>query len=211
MSGGRITLDDYMKLLWQQHGKPGGPAPGIVAKPYTLRDLREHLATLSGNRKFADDFFDKYVEGREAPDYARLLALAGYSLQMAPIGKGWIGNILISESPNGLAVGGAGARPYPVPFNMPIYEAGIDSGDIIKTIDGVPATLVGWNTIATRKPGEVVSVGVMRRGGTVVVKTITVKQDPTALSVIPVESMPGGSLTPAQKSFRDAWISTRVN
>jgi len=211
MSGGRLSLDDYMKLLWQQHGKPGGPVPGIVAKPYTLRDLRDHLAVLSGNRKFADDFFDKYVEGREAPEYARLLELAGYSLQMAPIGKGWIGNVLISESPNGLAVGGAGARPSPVPFSTPIYEAGIDSGDVIKTIDGVAATLPAWNAISARKPGETVSVGVMRRGGALVVKTITVKQDPTAQSVIPVENLPGRSLTPAQKAFRDAWISTRVN
>src|SRR5204863_159812 len=73
MSGGKQSLDDYMKLLWTQHGKPGGPAPGLVSKPYSVKDLRDHLATLTGNRKFADDFFDKYVEGREAPEYARLL------------------------------------------------------------------------------------------------------------------------------------------
>ena len=99
----------------------------------------------------------------------------------------------------------------PVPFSTPIYEAGIDSGDVIKTIDGAPATLAAWNAIATRKPGEIVSVGVMRRGGAVVVKTITVRQDPTAQSVIPVEKHARGSLTPAQKTFRDAWISTRVH
>ena len=211
MSGGRISLDDYMKLLWQQHGKPGGPVPGVVAKPYTLKDLREHLTTVSGNRKFADDFFDKYIEGREAPDYARLLALAGYALQMAPNGKGWIGNAPVRESPDGLAVGAGGPRPSPVPFNTPVYDAGIDSGDVIKTIDGQPATLATWNAIATRKPGDSVLVGVMRRDGVLVMRTITVKQDPTAQSVVPLESLPGGSLTPAQKSFRDAWLASKVN
>jgi predicted metalloprotease with PDZ domain len=210
MSGGRISLDDYMKLLWQQHGRPGGPVPGVVANPYTLKDLRDHLSTLTGNRKFADDFFDRYIEGREAPDYERLLADAGYVLQMAPIGKGWIGNIPVAETPNGLTVGGGGFRLSPIPFDTPVYDAGIDAGDVVKTIDGQPATVMAWNAIASKRPGETAAVGVMRRGGTLVAKTITVKQDPTAQSVVPVESLPGRSLTAAQLAFRQAWLSTKV-
>src|SRR6185295_11054970 len=97
MSGGKQSLDDYMRLLWNLHGKPGGPAPGLVGRPYSLKDLREHLAELTSNRKFADDFFDKYVEGRDAPDYAHLLQLAGYTLQMGST-KGWIGNIPMAET-----------------------------------------------------------------------------------------------------------------
>jgi predicted metalloprotease with PDZ domain len=210
MSAGKLSLDDYMKLLWVQHGKPDGPAPGLVAKPYTLKDLRNHLAELTGNRKFADDFFDKYVEGREAPDYGRLLALAGYSLESAPAGRGWLGNVSISETANGLAVGigpnaAAQARPSPIPFNSPLYDAGIDSGDTIKTIDGQPATLTLWNAIGNKKPGDPVAVGVMRRGGQTITKTITLKQDPTARQVV---SMP--NLTPAQKAFRDSWLATKV-
>ena len=61
MSGGKLSLDDYMRLLWTEHGKPGGSAPGLVGKPYSLKDLRQHLATLSGNRQFADEFFDRYA------------------------------------------------------------------------------------------------------------------------------------------------------
>lgn len=210
MSDGKLTLDDYMKLLWKEHGKPGGPVPGIVAKPYSLKDLRDHLATLTGNRKFADDFFDKYVEGRDAPDYARLLAPAGYTLQMAPAGKGWVGNVNVSETPDGLAVGGGGrggggGRPSPVPFNTPIYNAGIDTGDTIKTIDGQPATMATWSGLTNRKPGDKVSVVVIRRGGALVTKTITVVQDPTAQQVVPVDNP-----TAAQKAFRDAWIATKV-
>src|SRR5207247_10810373 len=55
MSGGKQSLDDYMKLLRTQHGKPGGAAPGLVSKPYAVQDLRNHLATLTDQRKFADD------------------------------------------------------------------------------------------------------------------------------------------------------------
>jgi predicted metalloprotease with PDZ domain len=210
MSAGKLSLDDYMKFLWIQHGKPDGSAPGLVSKPYTVKDLRNHLAELTGNRKFADDFFDKYVEGRDAPDYGRLLALAGYSLESAPAGRGWLGNVPISETPNGLAVGigsnaAAQARPSPIPLNTPLYDAGIDSGDTIKTLDGQPATLALWTAIGNKKPGDQVSLGVVRRGGQTITKTIILKQDPTARQVV---SMP--SLTPAQKAFRDNWLATKV-
>jgi predicted metalloprotease with PDZ domain len=212
LPGGKLSLDDYMKLLWTQHGKPGGPVPGVVAKPYGLKDLRDHLAALTSNRKFADDFFDKYVEGREAPDYARLLAQAGYVLQMAPAGKGWIGSVRVAETPDGLAVGASnnrGGGTAPVPFNTPIYDAGIDMGDVIKTIGGQPATIVAWNAISNKRPGEQVSVALMRRGGQAVTKTITVKQDPTAQQVLPIESQ-GGSLSAAQRAFREAWLGSKV-
>src|SRR5688500_6205117 len=63
-SNGSISLDDYMRAMWRVHGKPGGPQAGLVAKPYTLKDARDRLAEVSGDRAFADAFFDKYVEGQ---------------------------------------------------------------------------------------------------------------------------------------------------
>jgi predicted metalloprotease with PDZ domain len=216
MSGGKLSLDDYMKLLWTEHGKPGGPAPGLVAKPYTVKNLRDHLAELTGNRKFADDFFDKYVEGREAPDYAQLLGPAGFTLQMAATGRAWLGNVGVSETANGLAVGvggggrgGGGGRPSPVPFNTPLYEAGVDAGDIITMIDGQRATTAAWSAISNRKPGDQVTLEIMRRDGTLVTKKATLRQDPTAQQVVPIEST-GGTLTDAQKAFRAAWLNTKV-
>lgn len=212
MSGGKLSLDDYMKLLWTQHGKPGGAAPGLVSKPYTVADLRNHLASLTGNRKFAADFFDKYVEGRELPDYSRLLALAGYTLEMAPPGQGWLGNLPVSETANGLAVGivaqngGFPSRPFPVPFDTPLYNAGIDSGDIIRTIDGQPATSARWNATSEMKPGGSVKLVVVRRGGEVITKTITLIQDPTARRIVAMENP-----SPAQRAFRQNWLGTKVS
>ena len=66
--------------------------PGLVAKPYTLKDARDRLAEVSGDRAFADDFFDKYIEGREVPDYARALrARPASSLRKRSRGARWIG------------------------------------------------------------------------------------------------------------------------
>src|SRR4029079_14503927 len=42
-SNGKITLDDFMREMWVSYGKPGGPSPAIIAKPYTLKDVRDRL------------------------------------------------------------------------------------------------------------------------------------------------------------------------
>ena len=91
-SNGKLSLDDYMQAMWRVHGKPGGPQPGLVAKPYTLADARARLAEVSGDRAFADEFFDKYVEGRDVADYARLLLRAGYVLRKRNPGAAWLGS-----------------------------------------------------------------------------------------------------------------------
>ncbi len=209
LSAGRLTLDDYMRLLWLRHGKPGGPAPGLVGKPYTLKDLRDLLAELTNNRKFADDFFDKYVEGRDVVDYTHLLGLAGYVMKPAAPGRAFISTSAVQESSGGLVVGGGrGGRGTPVAFNTPLYDAGVDEGDTITTIDGARATMAAWQAITQQKPGDKVVLGVRRRDGTTVTATATLKADPS-ISVQPIESA-GGTLTPAQKTFRDAWLSTKV-
>jgi predicted metalloprotease with PDZ domain len=208
MSAGKLTLDDYMKLLWTEHGKDGS-APGLVARPYTLQDLREYLAKLTGNRQFANDFFTKYIEGHEVPDYRRLLPLAGYSLD-TNVGKGWLGSVPVSEATDGLAVGvatppgGGPSRPFPVPFNTPLYDAGIDSGDTIKTIDGQPATPAAWRAIANKRPSDNVTLGVLRRGGEIIQRTITLKEDPT----VRVGALQ--NLSDAQRTFRDSWLATKA-
>ena len=206
-TAGKITLDDYMRLLWTRFGKPGGPAPGLVGKPYSLKDIRDALADLTSDRDFADNFFNRYIEGREVPDYATLVEAAGLRLQPSRPGAGWIGNVVVTETPAGLEVGGGGGRggaASPVPFNTPLYAAGVDEGDVIATINGQPATMAAWQGIGRGKPGDKVALGVVRRDGTTATTTATLVQDP-ALQVVSM-----GSLTDAQKAFREAWLGTRV-
>src|SRR5688500_617580 len=80
-SNGKSTLDDYMRAMRSAHSTPGGPSPGIVARPYTRKDARERLAEVSGERHFADEFFDKFVEGRALPNYGALFARVGLVLR----------------------------------------------------------------------------------------------------------------------------------
>lgn len=209
MSNGKITLDDYMRLLWKEYGRVPAPAPGLVARPYTLKDLRASLATLTSNQKFADDFFDKYVEGRQVVDYARLLRLAGYDLRKTNVGKGWVGNVQVQAVKNGLLVAMGGARGVsksPVPFNTPLYRAGVDFDDTIVTIDGAPATMDAWASLTARAPGARVSLGIERRGGAMVTRTLVIEEDP-ALSIVDLAN--SAAFTPAAKAFREAWLGSK--
>ncbi|HUL74501.1 MAG TPA: hypothetical protein VLT86_15440 [Vicinamibacterales bacterium] len=213
MSNGKQSLDDYMRLLWTKHGKPGGPAPGLVGKPYSLKDIRDLLAELTGNRSFADGFFDKYVEGRDVPDYATLLRGIGYVLRPARPDAGWIGNVQVQEVADGLRVGvvpagGGDANVFPVAFDTPLYKAGVDEDDVITQIDGQAPTLAAWRAIAQRRPGDRITLVVKRRDGKLVTTTATLQADP-AVQVAPVENT-GGVLTDAQKALRDGWLASRA-
>ncbi len=61
-SNGRITLDDFMRAMWRAHGKPGGQEGGYVDRPYTAKDIRDHLAE-GTDPAFADDVMNRYVHG----------------------------------------------------------------------------------------------------------------------------------------------------
>ena len=77
-SNGKTSGDDYMKALWARFGRPGQKEPGKVSTAYSVDGLKETLATVSGDRSFANDFFSKFVEGRQVVDYAALLAHSAF-------------------------------------------------------------------------------------------------------------------------------------
>jgi predicted metalloprotease with PDZ domain len=199
-SNGKLSLDDYMRALWRVHGKPGGPQPGLVAKPYTLKDARDRLADVSGDRAFADAFFDKYVEGREVVDYARLLSRAGLVYHQRNPAAAWIGNANVD---------GSGTITNLVAWGSPIFDAGLDQGDVILDIGGKPiAGGVIASVLKVHKPGDHIPVSFKRRNGATGTATIIAKADPS-LETVTIESS-GGTLTPDQKAFRDAWLGSKA-
>ena len=201
---GMVSLDDYMRAMWQAHGEPGGPAPGLVEVPYTLGDARDRLAEITSDRAFVDDFFDRYVEGHEVVDYARLLERAGLMLRKRAPGRAWLGDVR-------LAFGDDGARvTAPVPFGSPMYAAGLELDDLVVSFDGetnLRSQRRFTQSLTNRRPGDRVFVKFLRRG-TPTTATVVLEEDPR-LELLPIETV-GERLTDNQRAFRAAWLGSKV-
>jgi predicted metalloprotease with PDZ domain len=202
-SNGTITLDHFMQALWQKHGKPGGKVPGYVDMPYTVADVKAVLASVAGDSAFADDFFARYIQGRDVVDYEALLARAGLLLRLASPGRASAGGLRLADS------GGKLRLIAPAPVDSPIYKAGLDRDDAILAIGGVNVDSAADvdDVISDRKPGDELSVVYERRGQRVT-GTLRLVQDPR-LEIVTAEST-GRSLTAAQRRFRDMWLSSRA-
>jgi predicted metalloprotease with PDZ domain len=195
------TLDGFMRAMWSKFGSHQGNYTPL--RPYTTDDLRITLGEYTGDAKFANDFFANYVQGRQAIDYAPLLARAGMLLRLAAAGQATLGPIALSYDSTGATV------RAPTLENMSFYNAGIENGDRILELDGKPLTsftaLQQLN--AAHKPGDAVSIRYVQRGMT---KSGTIRflEDPR-LEVVLYEDA-NMSVTPAMTAFRNAWVGTQV-
>ena len=190
------TLDDFMRMAWTRYGR--------TEHPYTVEDLEQTLGEFTGDAAFAHEFFNRYVRGREVPDYTRLLAPAGFLLRLRNPGK-----VVLDRVRFGYSGGGAVIQSNTT-IGMPLYEAGLDNGDRIISLDGSPVT--DRSTLARilerHKPGDTVSIeyeqhAVKRTG------SVTFIQDPS-LEIVTYESQ-GMELTDRMRRFRDSWLGSRAN
>ncbi len=198
-SNGQITLDDFMRAMWRQYGAPGGPQPGLVARPYSLTDVRDRIAEVSGDAAFAADFFNRYIAGREVVDYARLLSRAGVVWRTRADERAWLGDVRVDQQMKIAALVAPGT---------PAYDAGLEQDDVITGVNGkeiaTPQQL--QDALRTSKPGDRLTIAYTRRDGPKTT-SVTLKGDPN-VEIATIEST-GGTPTPEQKAFRDRWLGSQ--
>jgi len=198
----KVTLDDYMRRLWQDYGRVKAPAAGSVARPYTSEDLKTVLAEVSGDRVFAGEFFRRYIQGRDVADYGQLLGRAGLLLRKIRPGRAWIGRLEFDFT------AGSARISAPAMEDTPAYAAGLDRGDELLSFDGRAVSGPGAldDALERRKPGDNVRMSIRRRG---VARdlTISIQEDP-AVHVVPVENT-GRPLAPVERAFRSAWLGSK--
>ena len=201
-SDSRVTLDDYMRAMWQRFGKPGGAREGYVDRPYSVADAEATLADVSGDRAFAHDFFAKYIEGHEAADYVRLLDRAGLVVRKRNPGRAWLGDIRF-DTHGGVRVADLIAPAWPA------YGAGLDQDDEVRQMDGQPMRSEGDVTVVLQRhrPGDRIAIVFVDRTGRDQTGSITLAEDPH-VDVVPIEAA-GGTLTSAHRSFRDSWLQPK--
>ena len=201
-SGGRLSLDDFMRAMWRAYGKPGGSREGYVDRPYTIADAEETLASVSGDRAFARDFFSRFIQGHDVADYARLLARAGFVVRKKNAGSAWLGDLRL-DMRNGVRVGTLIAPSWPV------YRAGLDQDDLLQMVGGQPIKEESDLSTVLRqhKPGDSVPIVFSDRTGKATTAAVVLAEDPH-VEIVPVESGTG-SLTDAQQAFRREWLGAK--
>lgn len=183
-----VTLDHLMRDMWRVHG--------VGEVPYDVDDIEAALARVTGDADFANEFFTRYVRGRDAPDFPTLLAAAGIEVSPARPGATWLGQL-------SLAFDGAGAVVRGTPLmESPLYEAGVDRGDRIVSVGGVRistrAALDG--VLASASPGDPVEIRYQSRGDSFTV-TVPLAVDPSLAG----RWLPDTDVSSAQAAFRVAW------
>jgi predicted metalloprotease with PDZ domain len=194
-----LSLDDYMRALWRDYGSHQSAA-FAPERPYTIRDLRLELATLTRDSGFANDFFRRYIEGRDVPDFASLLSPAGFLLSADSIETPFLGASMDNDTTrvfvNWSQEGGS------------MYDAGIASGDLVYAIDGASVTSIdSLNAMISRhKVGDVVQVDVEQRR--VRRKIPMTFRGRRALKLVTYETA-GLPITDQIRQFRKAWLGSK--
>jgi predicted metalloprotease with PDZ domain len=149
------------------------------------------------------DFFGRYVQGRETIDFRPLMARAGLVVRPQAPGRAWLGAVALDAS-------AAGARVTSlVPFGSPLYDAGVAQDDRIVSIDevAIDSQRTLTDVLGRLTPGTNVRLQFVRRGGESVVGMLTPVEDPR-IEIVPLEGT-GGALSDAQRAFRAAWLGSR--
>jgi len=186
------TLDGFFRLLWDRLGRP--------ERPYTLDDLERELGVYAG-QSFAQDFFARYVRGRDIPPFDTLLARAGLLLRPRQPGAAFLGLVDLSYSEEGAHVV-SNTR-----LGSPLYEPGIARGDLITRIGDVTLRRdEDWGRLkAALTPGDTVGVTFISRDGRHTA-SLVVAEDPR-IEVVTFEEV-GRTPTPAMRALREDWLGS---
>lgn len=148
-TNGAKSLDDVMRYLFTEFYKKN--------RNYSPQDFQKVAETIAGTG--LEDFFRKYVRGRDEIDYNAAFADFGLKLESA-----------ITNAPQAAYLG-ADMRPQgdfltitTIPAGTPAYEGGLNTGDLILAIDGF--RISNQNDLnarlADRKPSDKVRLTLFR-------------------------------------------------
>jgi Predicted protease with the C-terminal PDZ domain len=195
------SLDDFMRAMWRDFGSHQSKALA-PERPYTVADIRAELGKFTKDPAFANDFFRRYVQGREVPDFATLVKPAGLVLIQDSVTKPLLGASLDNDA-KGVFVNWTSETGS-------AYAAGLSSGDIIVSVNGEPATSIDVlnGIIAKHHVGEVLSLNVLQKGKIEAPVSMTLKGIPT-LHLVMFESA-GIPVTDAVRAFRKSWLGSKV-
>jgi predicted metalloprotease with PDZ domain len=188
-TGGRRTLDDLMRRLWQAHGLTGR---GVSEQD--VRRIAAELAPALAGKKI-DGFFRKAVHGTDDLPLRKLLAGHGVSLVLDGDGEPSMGIRIDpagSEAKIACTLEGGAAQ-----------QAGLSGGDVLVAVDGLRVT--GGNLdrlLAGHRIGDTVRVHAFRRDELRTFDVILAGSQPRSCRLV-LDSKP----VKAIRALREAWLN----
>jgi predicted metalloprotease with PDZ domain len=151
-SKGAKSLDDVMRYLYTEFFKKD--------RNYSPKDFQQACEAMAGVS--LEDFFARYVRGREELDYSSALAAAGLALNTAgppvagkPVERAYLGADVAQDGERLLV-----RRVY---AGSPAYEQGLNTGDQIVALNNMRVTKEFFDArIAERRPGELINLTIFR-------------------------------------------------
>ncbi|HMB61912.1 MAG TPA: PDZ domain-containing protein [Eudoraea sp.] len=187
-----LSLDGYMKLVWNRYGKSG--------IPYTISDLHQSLNQYAGT-EFGDTFFNNYIYESNMPDYKSLFDTVGVDLTRDPEVPYFGGQVTVQDDGTAL-VGGNTV------LGSPAYSAGLDIGDTLIALNGkafdkhvrFPELIAGYAV------GDTLEIKYRRYGN---VRTTRLMLGSNPAFRIGLQENNGSSPTPEALMKRADWLKTK--
>jgi predicted metalloprotease with PDZ domain len=192
------SLDDVMRHLYHEFYEKN--------RNYTPADFQKACELMAGSS--LQDFFTRYVRGRDEIPYNAFLSAAGLQLEQGgmPFGatgdwpaklKGYLGAD-VEDS-------GELVNVKDVRAGSPAYEQGLNAKDKIVALDGARVNKESFDAqIASKRSGDVVHITVFRNDD---LRTIDIKL--SAVVDAPYRIAPLSSATDEQKRIYQSWLSGR--
>jgi predicted metalloprotease with PDZ domain len=196
---GAKSLDDVMRYLYTDFYQKG--------RNYTPADMQKACELMAGAS--LDQFFSRYVRGREEFQYNEILMGAGLQLEQAGIPLGGSGpDILVRvKAFLGADLEQTGDRLMikAVRAGTPAYEQGLNANDQIVALDGARVNKDTFDArIAEKKPGDTVRVTVFRFDD---LRTFDIR---LGLQVdAPFRIVPVAQASDEQKRIYQAWLGAQ--
>lgn len=184
-SGGAKSLDDVMRYLYAEFFKKN--------RNYGPVDFQKACELMAGSS--LEEFFKKYVRGKEELDYNGALEAAGLRLDTST-GKGavYFGADLTEE--NGRLM------VRRVSAGSPAYDQGLNAGDQIVALNNMRVTRDFFNArIAEMKPGDLISLTIFRFDD---LSTLTIKLGERREGTYRIVPVPAAS--ELQKRVYQGWL-----
>jgi predicted metalloprotease with PDZ domain len=201
-SAGAHSLDDVMRALYTDFFKRG--------RNYTPEDFQRTAEAAAGAG--LEDFFSRYVRGREELDYNAALATVGLRLDTASTADGRLAPeeayLGASFARDGEQVLGRTVPPgslvvRSVAAGTPAYEQGLNAGDEIVAVEGFRATRDFLAArIGDRKPGDTITLTIFRADE---LRSLTFKLGVHKNAVYRI--LPVAGATDEQKRNYQSWLS----